>query len=118
MRIYHELDENYYSASINSFIGNIYHLLNFNNIADIADKDGSGYPKLSPEHILSQNPEIIILTNKDPNYITKVKKRAGWSTLSAVKQNNFIILSPDIGSRWGPRIIEFAQEVVKKSDFE
>ena len=118
LKIYHELDENYYSASINSFIGNIYHLLNFNNIADIADKDGSGYPKLSPEHILSQNPDIIILTNKDADYINKVKKRPGWSTLKAVKKNNFIILSPDIGSRWGPRIIEFAQEVVKKSDFE
>ncbi len=118
LRVYHELDENYYSASINSFIGNIYYLLNFENIADIADKESLGYPKLSPEHILFSNPEIIILTNRNKEYINDVKKRPGWSTLDAIKQNNFIILSPDIGSRWGPRIVEFAKEVVKKSDFE
>ena len=55
IRVYHEIDENYYSASSNSFIGSIYGLLNFTNIADKADEDGYGYPKLSPEYILQSS---------------------------------------------------------------
>ena len=113
IKVYHEIDENYYSASSRSFIGNIYELLNLNNIADLADTNGSGYPKLSPEYILQSNPDIIILPGKDTNYINKLKKRPGWSTIDAVKKNQLLIIDADVGSRWGPRIIEFAKAIVK-----
>ena len=114
LRIYHEIDDNYYSASSHSFIGNIYKLLNFINIADQADKDGYGYPKLSPEYILLSNPEMIILTGTNPEKVEKIKKRPGWSNIDAIKKENVFILDPDIGSRWGPRIIDFASFLVKK----
>ena len=116
LRVYHEIDENYYSASSNSFIGSIYGLLNLVNIADKADKEGYGYPKLSPEYILSENPEIIILPGKDLEYINKIKTRPGWSAIDAVVEENFLLLDPDIGSRWGPRIIDFAKSVVKQTE--
>jgi iron complex transport system substrate-binding protein len=116
LRVYHEIDENYYSASSNSFIGSIYGLLNLINIADKADKEGYGYPKLSPEYILSANPEIIILPGKDLEYINKIKIRPGWSAIDAVVEENFLLLDPDIGSRWGPRIIDFAKSVVKQTE--
>ncbi len=116
LRVYHEIDENYYSASSNSFIGSIYGLLNLINIADKADKEGYGYPKLSPEYILSANPEIIILPGKDLEYIDKIKIRPGWSAIDAVVEENFLLLDPDIGSRWGPRIIDFAKSVVKQTE--
>ena len=112
-KVYHEIDENYYSASSQSFIGNIYELLNLNNIADQVDTNGSGYPKLSPEYILLSNPDIIILPGKDTNYISKLKKRPGWSAIDAVKKNQLLIIDADLGSRWGPRIIEFAKAIVK-----
>ena len=113
IKVYHEIDENYYSASSQSFIGNIYELLNLNNIADQVDTNGSGYPKLSPEYILLSNPDIIILPGKDTNYISKLKKRPGWSAIDAVKKNQLLIIDADVGSRWGPRIIEFAKAIVK-----
>lgn len=115
IRIYHEIDENYYSASSHSFIGSIYELLNFNNIADQADKEGYGYPKLSPEYILSLNPGMIILPGKDSDYVDKLKQRAGWSAIDAVRDNRFLIVDADIGSRWGPRIIDFAKAILKRA---
>ena len=115
IKIYHEIDENYYSASSQSFIGNIYKLLNFINIADQANSDSNGYPKLSPEYILLSNPDIIILPGKDSNYIEKLKKRPGWLAMDAVKKDRLLIIDADIGSRWGPRIIDFAKEIVKKA---
>ena len=118
LTIYHEIDENFYSPSSSSFIGSIYQLLNFTNIADQADKDGYGYPKLSPEYILSSNPSMIVLPGKDPDYLNKLKSRPGWSAIDAVKEDRFLILDEDIGSRWGPRIIDFAKAIVKRADWD
>ena len=114
-KLYHEIDENYYSASSHSFIGNVYELLNFINIADQADTEGIGYPKLSPEYILLSDPNIIILPGKDSNYISKLKKRPGWSAIDALKQDRLLVIDPDIGSRWGPRIIDFAKIIAKQA---
>ena len=41
---YHELDDTYYTATSKTFIGSIYALAGLQNIADAADKDGSGLP--------------------------------------------------------------------------
>ena len=117
-KLYHEIDENYYSASSYSFIGNVYELLNFINIADQADTEGIGYPKLSPEYILLSDPNIIILPGKDFNYINKLRKRPGWSAIDALKEDRLLIIDSDIGSRWGPRIIDFAKVIVKQANFD
>jgi len=112
LKVYHEIDENYYSASSKSFIGNVYNMLNFINIADEVDTSGTGYPKLSAEYILSSNPEFIVVTTNDERYVEKLKQRPGWLEINAIKENRYLVLTPDIGSRWGPRIVDFAKEIV------
>ena len=107
IKVYHEIDQNYYSPSKFSFIGDIYQKMNFKNIADSADISGLGYPKLSPELIISENPELIILPGKNEKYSELLKSRSGWSYINAVKENNIILLQKDIASRWGPRILDF-----------
>ena len=114
-KIYHEIDPNYYSPSKFSFIGDIYQKLNYKNVADKADMSNLGYPKLSPELIISENPDLIILPGKDNKYVEKIKLRAGWSYIEAVKKNNFLLTNNDIASRWGPRILNFASILVEYS---
>ena len=114
-KIYHEIDPNYYSPSKFSFIGDIYQKLNYKNVADKADISNLGYPKLSPELIISENPDLIVLPGKDNKYVEKVKLRPGWSYIEAVKKNNFLLTNNDIASRWGPRILNFASILVEYS---
>ncbi len=114
-KIYHEIDPNYYSPSKFSFIGDIYQKLNYKNVADKADISNLGYPKLSPELIISENPDLIVLPGKDNKYAEKVKLRPGWSYIEAVKKNNFLLTNNDIASRWGPRILNFASILVEYS---
>ena len=114
-KIYHEIDPNYYSPSKFSFIGDIYQKLNYKNVADKADISNLGYPKLSPELIISENPDLIILPGKDNKYVEKVKLRPGWGYIEAVKKNNFLLTNNDIASRWGPRILNFASILVEYS---
>src|SRR5438874_74138 len=63
LRVYHELDPTYYSATSTTFIGSIYKLFGFRDIADAADGAGGGYPQLSGEYIVAKDPQIIVLAD-------------------------------------------------------
>ena len=110
---YHELDDTLYSATSKTFIGSLYSLAGLTNIADAADKDGSGYPQLSQEYLVSTNPDLIFLgdTKCCGQSKTTVAARPGWSKLKAVTSGSVVELDDDIAARWGPRIVEFLHAV-------
>jgi iron complex transport system substrate-binding protein len=113
LKVYHELDPTYYSATSTTFIGRVYRLFGFRNIADAADSTKSGYPQLSAEYIVSSNPDIVVLADSIccGQSAATVGGRAGWSQLSAVKRKRVIAVDDSVASRWGPRIVDFARAV-------
>lgn len=111
---YHEVDNTYFTATSTTFIGQIYSKFGLENIADPADEDGSsfGYPQLSSEYIVSADPDLIFLANAFYGESAEtVSQRPGWDVLTAVREGNVVELNSDIVSRWGPRIVEFAESV-------
>ena len=110
---YHELDPSLFSVSSTTFIGSIYSLFGLQNIADAADAEGSGYPQLSAEHIISSDPDFIFLADTGPGGQTAevVAARPGWAELTAVSEGRVIELDDDVASRWGPRVVEFVQVI-------
>jgi iron complex transport system substrate-binding protein len=115
LRVYHELDPTYYSATSNTFIGSVYKLFGFRDIADAAGGTGDGYPQLSGEYIVAKNPQIIVLADTrccQQSYAT-VAARPGWSTISAVQHHRVVLANDDVASRWGPRIVQFARTVAR-----
>jgi cobalamin transport system substrate-binding protein len=113
LSVYHELSPDYYSASSNSFIGRIYRLFGLTNIADAADKTGSGYPQLSGEYILSEDPQLIVLSDTKccKQSAATVAARPGWSGIAAVRGGEVVPADDDVASRWGPRIVQFVAAV-------
>jgi iron complex transport system substrate-binding protein len=113
LKVFHELSPDYYSATSATFIGRVYRLFGFRNIADAADPTHSGYPKLSGEYILSSNPDIVVLSDTVCCHQSAktVAARPGWSQVSAVKRKRVIGVNDDVASRWGPRIVDFARVV-------
>lgn len=112
---YHELDPTYFTATSETFIGELYGLLGLENIADPADKGGSGYPQLSAEYIIDADPDLIFLADAkccDQNAET-VGDRPGWQRLTAVQEEHVVELDDDVASRWGPRIVEFLRVVAE-----
>ena len=104
---FHEVDATLYTATSSTFIGQLYALLGLENIADPADEQGWGYPQLSPEYIVSANPDLIFLA--DAIYgesIDTLMERPGWSEITAV-QNDAVIELDETSGRWGPRIVDF-----------
>jgi iron complex transport system substrate-binding protein len=115
LKVFHELSPDYYSATSSTFIGRIYKLFGFTNIADAADSTHSGYPKLSGEYVVSANPDIIVLSDSVccAQTAATVGERPGWQQVSAVKNNRVIPVNDSIASRWGPRIVDFARAVAR-----
>jgi iron complex transport system substrate-binding protein len=115
LRVYHELDQTYYSATSSTFIGSIYKMFGFRNIADAASGAGGGYPQLSGEYIIAKDPQIIVLADTrccQQSYAT-VAARPGWGTISAVRHHRVVMANDDVASRWGPRIVQFARTVAR-----
>jgi iron complex transport system substrate-binding protein len=115
LRVYHELDPTYYSATSQTFIGSIYKLFGFRDVADAAGGTGDGYPQLSAEYIIAKDPQIIVLadTRCCGQSYTTVAARPGWSSISAVQHHRVVAANDDVASRWGPRIVEFARSVAR-----
>ncbi len=113
--VYHEISPDFYSATSKTFIGRVYALFGLQNIADEADKAGSGYPQLSAEYILAAGPDLIVLADtrccgQSPS---TVAARPGWSRLSAVENRAIAVVDDSIASRWGPRIVNFVRAVAR-----
>jgi iron complex transport system substrate-binding protein len=113
---YHELDKNLYTATSKTFIGQLYAQLGMKNIADAADKDGSGYPQLSAEYIVKADPDLIFLADTKccGQTARTVAARDGWADLTAVKTGAVVELDDDVASRWGPRVVDFLKTVAAK----
>ena len=111
---YHELDDTYFSVTSDTFIGQVYALVGLRNIADKADKAGTGYPQLSAEYIIQADPDFIFLGDSECCHQTptSVARRPGWDQISAVRNEAVIDVGDDISSRWGPRVVDLLQTVV------
>jgi iron complex transport system substrate-binding protein len=112
---YFELEQDYYSVTSSTFIGQVLGLLGLKSIADSATGAAAsgGYPQLSEEFILKANPNYIFLADTVccGQSAKTVKARPGWSTMQAVQGGHIVALNDDIASRWGPRIVILLQEV-------
>jgi iron complex transport system substrate-binding protein len=112
LTVYHELDQTYYSATSDTFIGQMYALLGLHNIADKA-KASSDYPQLSAEYIIASNPDLIVLADTVCCGQTRatVADRPGWANINAVKIGEVVPVNDSIASEWGPRIVLFLKAV-------
>ncbi|MFL5790686.1 MAG: ABC transporter substrate-binding protein [Actinomycetota bacterium] len=113
MTYYYELDDTYYSATSDTFIGAVLGELGLKNIADQAKGASSGYPQLSAEYIVQADPDLILLADTKccGQNAEKVAKRPGWQDLTAVTNGGVVELDDDVASRWGPRIADLLQQV-------
>jgi len=112
LKVYHELDQTYYSAKSHSFIGQIYTLLGLKDIADGAGGT-TDYPQLSAEYIVASNPDLIVLADTVCCGQTRatIAARPGWSGIAAVQSGAVVPVNDAIASQWGPRIVLFLKAV-------
>lgn len=104
--VYFEVDATPYAAGPNSFIGELLAQLGARNI--VAPALGP-FPRLAPEYIVRQNPQLIIHTPETP--AAAFAQRPGWRATDAVRSGRICTLNAaevDLVSRPGPRLDQAA----------
>jgi ABC-type hemin transport system substrate-binding protein len=83
------------------------------NIADSAADAAGGYPQLSAEYIVGQQPDLIVLADTIccEQTAETVAQRPAFATVPAVQEGRVLEVSDDVASRWGPRIADFTESV-------
>jgi iron complex transport system substrate-binding protein len=109
--VYHEIDDDLFTTTSGTFIGELYRMAGFDNIADGAG-DG-GYPQISADQVLQRNPDWIFLAHApDGDDPVAMLSGRGWSGLQAVQANRIVKLDPEIASRWGPRTVDLLRTIL------
>jgi len=109
---FHLLDETLFTVTSSTFIGSVYGLFGLANVADAADPDGSafGYPQLSAEFLIDADPDLVFLSSGD---VASFAAQPVLGRLRAVEQDAVIALAPEISSLWGPRIVDFLEQIAR-----
>ena len=112
LTFYHELDETLFSLTSNTFAGQVYDAFGLVNIADqAADEESGDYPQLSSEFVVEEDPDLIFLVYGDEATVRTVAERPAFGTVTAVQDDSVHLLDADVASRWGPRVVDFAEAV-------
>lgn len=111
---FHELDPNLFTVTSETFVGQIYELAGMSSIADEAADASGGYPQLSPEFVIAENPDVIFYADGGAGGVTPddIGQRPGWEEMTAVQEGLIVEVDPDIASRWGPRVVQYLEAVV------
>ena len=115
MRVYHELDPSFYSATSETFIGSVYTLFGLENIADEVADTAGGYPQLSAEYVVGAAPNLVVLADTIccDQSAQALAERPAFDTVPAVQEGRVLEGNDDIASRWGPRVADFAESVAE-----
>jgi iron complex transport system substrate-binding protein len=101
-RIYLEIwDAPMQAAGPKSFMGEMLRRCGGQNIIS----EPVDYPVMNSEQIIAADPEIILVAYPHPN-LDQIKKRPGWSNISAIKKNQIHALNQDLFVRPGPRNLQ------------
>lgn len=97
-----------------SFVNELIELAGGINIASDTPR---AYSMISPELVISRNPDCIILgyMNQVSFNEQRIKARTGWENISAVRNGKiFNNIDPDLILRPGPRCIQGAREIYRR----
>src|SRR5256885_8609837 len=86
-KVYFEVDATPYAAGPDSFIGQLLQRLGARNVLP---QNLGPFPRITPEYVLRQQPELIIHTPQTPS--ASFATRPGWSRMPAVRSGRICAL--------------------------
>ncbi|WP_153730329.1 ABC transporter substrate-binding protein [Sporosarcina obsidiansis] len=97
-----------YAPGKNTFPQQFLDMINAENVVT-----EEGWVMISPETIVDENPDVIIAMHGTPDIIDSIKKRDGFDTITAIKEDQVVRVDENITSRTGPRLAEGLEAFAK-----
>jgi iron complex transport system substrate-binding protein len=115
LKVYHELDQTFFSATSKTFVGTVYSRFGLRNIADSVGGPAKDYPQLSAEFVVKSAPDVIVLADTKccGQSAATLAKRPAFASVPAVRTGTIVPLDDDLASRWGPRVADLAEIVAR-----
>jgi iron complex transport system substrate-binding protein len=114
--VFYELDSTDpnapYTSGPGTFIDTLINMSGGSNLGSVLD---SAWAQISLEELVTKDPNIIVLGDYTWGGITPedVAKRAGWESLSAVKDGKVYTFDDNLVSRPGPRMVDGLEAMAK-----
>lgn len=98
-----------YAPGKNTFMQEMLDMIGAENIVT-----GEDWVMISPEEIVNQDPDVIIVMySYVPDIVESVKNRDGFSNVTAVKEDAVVQVDENLTSRTGPRLAQGLEEVAR-----
>lgn len=89
----------------------IYDLLERAGCDPVSASAKSDYPEWSVDDLIDQGPAVYIATEESGASVQQIGKRPGFDAIPAVASGNVVLVTSDLVSRPGPRVLEGLQEL-------
>jgi iron complex transport system substrate-binding protein len=100
------------TAGGTSIINDLIKIAGGRNIASSVEQE---YPQFSLEVLIKENPDVYLASSGSMAKPGDIKKRAGWQSIKAVKENRVYVIDENLVTRPGPRLVDgleiFAQAI-------
>lgn len=109
--VYYEIwNDPLMTAGPGTFVHELITLAGGRNMAEYA---GQLYPQVSLETIVAADPQVIICPYADTGGLENFRARKGWAAIRAVREGKVFVVTDDLVSRPGPRIVEGLEEIAR-----
>lgn len=99
-----------YTPGKNTFMDQMLGMIGAENIS----ADQENWFMMDPEEIVKRNPDVIVVMYERPiTAIEDVYARAGFDSITAIKEKNVVQVEENITSRTGPRLAEGLEAIAK-----
>lgn len=88
-------------------------VLGLANVISISAASNEYYPRYSLEQVLAQNPDVILTVRHEGKPLPDLRKTAGWSSLTAVRENRVYILEEAL-QHPSPRFVDGVEDLARK----
>jgi len=92
-----------YSVGPGSFI---YDLLQRAGCDPVTSTAKDAYPQWSVEALVSEDPDVYLVSSESGGTVQQVEHRPGYDALSAVQHHRVVLVNSDLVSRAGPRVVD------------
>ncbi|MFJ7982020.1 ABC transporter substrate-binding protein [Lysinibacillus xylanilyticus] len=99
-----------YTTGKGTFMNEMLEMIHAENVA----ADVNDWYQIDAEQIITKNPDVIVVAyNYVPDILKKIPQRAGFETITAVKDKAIVQVDENITSRQGPRLADGLEELAK-----
>ncbi|MFJ8514764.1 ABC transporter substrate-binding protein [Lysinibacillus xylanilyticus] len=99
-----------YTTGKGTFMNEMLEMIHAENVA----ADVNDWYQIDAEQIITKNPDVIVVAyNYVPDILKKIPQRAGFETITAVKNKAIVQVDENITSRQGPRLADGLEELAK-----